>query len=80
MNLATVGPLGPMSREPRRVLVCDSNTGSSTLIATAATMPLRMSEYSKFRPNISLIVRDTASLNALRCVPPCVVCCPLTNE
>ena len=28
----------------------------------------------------SLIVRVAASLKAVKCVPPCVVCCPFTNE
>ena len=35
---------------------------------------------SKLRAKKSLMVRVTASLNAVRCVPPCVVCWPLTNE
>ena len=80
MNLAMVTPFGDISREPSLVFVCDSNTGSCTRMAMAATMPLRMSEYSKLRLKYSLSVRLTASLNALRCVPPCVVCCPLTKE
>ena len=80
MNLAIVGPSGPMSRLPSLVFVCDSNTGSSTFTDTAAIMPLRMSVYSKFLPKYSLMVRETLSLSAVRCVPPWVVCWPLTNE
>ncbi len=80
MNFATVGPSGPMSREPSLVFVCDSNTGSSTFTDTAAIMPLRMSEYSKFLLKNSFMVLDTDSLNAARWVPPWVVCCPLTKE
>ena len=80
MNFATVTPSGLISREPSLVLVCDSNTGSSTFTDTAAIMPLRMSEYSKLRPKNSLMVRDTDSLKAVRCVPPWVVCWPLTKE
>ena len=48
MNFATVGPSGPISFEPNFVLVWLSKTGSSTLILMAATIPERMSEYSKF--------------------------------
>ena len=39
-------PLGSISLEPNLVLVCDSNTGSITLTATAATIPARMSTAS----------------------------------
>ena len=35
-----------MSREPNFTFVCDSNIGSSTFTLIAATIPLRMSEYS----------------------------------
>ena len=38
--------LGATVRLPNLVLVCDSNIGSCTLTATAATMPERMSAYS----------------------------------
>jgi hypothetical protein len=40
------GPFGPMSVEPSLVLVCDSNTGSCTRTATAASMDCRMSAAS----------------------------------
>ena len=47
-EFCTVGPSGPISFEPSLVFVWLSNTGSSTLILMAATIPARMSEYSKF--------------------------------
>ena len=46
-NDRTEGPFGPISVEPNLVLVCDSNTGSSTLTETAETIDLRISDASK---------------------------------
>ena len=40
------------------------------IMLMAATMPLRMSEYSKFLLKNSFMVRDNASRNADWCVPP----------
>ena len=78
--LFTVTPSGLMVCEPSFILVWLSNIGSSTLMAMAPTSPLRISVYSKFLLKNSFIVFARCSLNALWCVPPCVVCCPFTNE
>ena len=64
------GAAGAISLLPSFVLVWLSNTGSCILTLTAATMPLRMSEYSYPLPENSLIVRLTCSLKAERWVPP----------
>jgi len=45
-NTNTDGPSGPIFCEPSFVLVCDSNTGSCTFIAIAATIEARMSAAS----------------------------------
>ena len=66
MNFATLGPLGPMSRDVSLIFACESNTGSSIFTDMAATMPPLMSEYSKFLPKCSLIVLDSASRKAVR--------------
>ena len=47
IKLRTEGPPGAMSFEPNFVFVCDSNTGSCTLMLTAPMMEVRMSEVSK---------------------------------
>ena len=50
MNLPTnsfrLGPSGPTAAEPSFVFVCDSNTGSITRTATAASIDWRMSAAS----------------------------------
>ena len=41
-------PSGDICSDPSFIFVCDSNIGSSTLTAIAATMPFLMSVNSKF--------------------------------
>ena len=55
---------GDITVEPSLIFVWLSNTGSSTLMAIAATIPVRMSPYS-YLPKNSLMVRAICSLKAL---------------
>jgi hypothetical protein len=73
-------PSGLILSEPSRVLVCDSNTGSSTRTLTAAMTLSRMSLASKFFFEVVAPVFTSASRKALRWVPPCVVFWPFTKE
>ncbi|OQB88497.1 MAG: hypothetical protein BWX86_02662 [Verrucomicrobia bacterium ADurb.Bin122] len=78
-NWRIEGPPGPMSAEPSLVLVCDSKTGSITRTAMAATTDWRMSaaSYSFLKKLRTVCTRP--SRKAARCVPPMVVCWPLTK-
>ena len=47
MKFLIVGPLGAIFFDPNFVLVCDSKTGSSTLMLMAATIDVLISDGSK---------------------------------
>ena len=71
--LLTDTPSGDMASEPSLIFVCDSNIGSSTFTAMAATSPFLISPYS-YLPKYSFMVLAICSLKADWCVPPWVVC------
>ena len=69
-----------ISGEPSFVFAWPSKVGSCMRIATAPMMPSRTSSPSNFFFAYSLRAFVRPSLNAERCVPPSVVCCPFTKE
>ena len=88
-SFTTLLTMPSTSELPSLVLVCPSNCGSFTFTCSTAVRPSRTSSPVRVKSSFlrmpsffahSLMVRVSAALKPVRCVPPSWVLMLLTNE